>query len=295
MCLTTTPRGMARPHIPTFALQECSSLDDFLTQGCVPLTFWFFQTRAAFTSQKRMEKWSRDRLDDYILLPGLKNFVWRKDCFFVSHFWDSANHPDPDGTCLRLHQKELEPQSWAYIWVDWSCMPQEPRSVPEERFFRRSLETISAIIRNCGFTYFYPPFKPRLWILYEIAEYILTCDGGLAVTPDIALFLEHVDEMVATSVQATLEKYNYECSYDGDRNYLTAWLELLVILKRLPMDVDVVRLVMDGITWQVTAHTQTYPLARMEIRKSEGLLVFDGREYNFTPFPQYKDFVRLNE
>ncbi|KAG4416346.1 hypothetical protein IFR04_010508 [Cadophora malorum] len=90
-------------RLPISTLQSLSTLDDFLSQAGIPLTFWFFQTRQAFLSQKRMNKWSRDRLDDYILLPGSKNFILRKDCFFESHFWDSPAHPDPDGGTLRLH------------------------------------------------------------------------------------------------------------------------------------------------------------------------------------------------
>jgi hypothetical protein len=171
-------------------------------------------------SQKRMEKWSRDRLDDYVLLPASPGYVERRDCFFVSHFWHTPDHPDPDGEYLRLHQAELESQTWSYIWVDWSCMPQNPRSSPEAVYFQRCLRTMSVIIRNCGFTYFYPPFEPRLWILYEITEDSLTCSGDIPPTPDIAPFLRHVTEMLEAGVQATLVEYSYRCSYDSDRQYL---------------------------------------------------------------------------
>lgn len=54
-------------------------------------------------SQERMEKWSRDKLDDYVLLPALPGFVTRKECFFISRFWHTRDHPDPDGEYLRLH------------------------------------------------------------------------------------------------------------------------------------------------------------------------------------------------
>ena len=53
-------------------------------------------------------------------------------------------------------------------------MPQTPRLLPEEAYFNRCLRTMSGIIHNCGFIYFYPPFEPRLWIMYEITEYVLT-------------------------------------------------------------------------------------------------------------------------
>jgi hypothetical protein len=108
------------------------------------------------------------------------------------------------------------------------------------------------IIRNCGFTYFYPPFEPRLWILYEITEYVLTCDGGIRKTSDIELFLQHIDEMLETGVQATLEKHSYRCSCDRDRQYLTSWLELLILLSRLHFDIGGVRRIMDNMTWSHT-------------------------------------------
>lgn len=272
-------------NLPRSMLQECHSLDDFLVEGGEPLMLWFFQQRSAFMSQKRMKKWSRDELDDYVLLPALRGFVMRRDCFFVSHFWRTQDHPDPDGEYLRLHQAELESQTWLYIWVDWTCMPQSPRSLPEEAYFHRCLRTMSGIIRNCGFIYFYPPFEPRLWILYEVTEYVLTCSGGIGMTSDIKPFLQHIDEMLETGVQATLAKYGYRCSFDRDRQYLTSWLELLVLLRRLHFSIDTIRNIMDHLTWFNVLGTQCYP--GVELKRFEGTLVVNGKMHTFTPFPQW--------
>jgi hypothetical protein len=227
--------------------------------------------RGAFMSQKRMNKWSRDELDDYILLPALPGFVTRLDCFFVSHFWRTQDHPDPDVEYLRLHQAELQSQTWSYIWVDWTCMPQSPRLPLEEAYFHRCLRTMPGIIRNCAFIYFYPPFEPRLWILYEITEYLLTCSGGLGTTSDIEPFLQHIDEMLKAGVQATLAKHNYRCSYDRDKQYLTSWLELLVLLKRSHLSIDSIRTIMDYTTWHHNFQTQLYP--GVELKIFEGSLV----------------------
>lgn len=268
-------------------LQECHSLDDFLAGGSKPFTFWFFQQRSAFMSQKRMKKWSRDELDDYVLLPAFPGFVMRRDCFFVSHFWRTQDHPDPDGEYLRLHQAELESQTWLYIWVDWTCMPQSPRSSPEEAYFHHCLQTMSSIIRNCGFIYFYPPFEPRLWILYEITEYVFTCSGDLESTSDIEPFLQHINEMLKTGVRATLAKHDYHCSYDRDRQYLTSWLELLVFLRRLNLNIDIIRKIMDHMTWLNVRETQYYPKLGVEVNRFEGTLVFNGKMHTFTPFPQW--------
>jgi hypothetical protein len=164
-------------------------------------------------------------------------------------------------------------------------MPQSPRSPQEEGFFHRCLQTMSGIIRNCGFMYFYPPFEPRLWTLYEIAEYKLTCVGGIAMTSDIEPFLKHIDEMLETGVRATLEKHKYSCSYDRDRQYLTSWLELLVLLQQSHFSIDMIRQMMDHMTWFPTLQTQTYPA--VELKRYEGTLVVNGEMHTFTPFPQW--------
>jgi hypothetical protein len=124
-------RNFAQGNLKRFKelLQKCSSLDDFLSGAAAGgfMMVWFFQRREAFLSQETMTKWSRNALDDYVLLPATDGFVSRKECFFVSHFWRTQEHPDPDGECLRLLQAELQSQHWLYIWVDWTCTPQSPQ------------------------------------------------------------------------------------------------------------------------------------------------------------------------
>ena len=275
-----------QPRATNFAegiLDACRSLDEMLAQCPNVMMLWFFQTRRAFMSQKRLQKWSRERLEDYVLLPALPGFVLRRDCFFVSHYWGTRTDPDPDGQYLRLHQANMDGQDWSYIWVDWTCMPQGPRTKPEELYFKRCLRTMSGIIRNCAFTYFYPPFEPRMWILYEINEFALTCDGGLLKTPDVEIYLDHIEEMIAQGVQATLTKHKYRCSDDGDRQYLTSWLELLVLLKCLQLDIGFIRKILDHLTWFHVRNTQSYP--GLVIDRYRGTLTYGETIHTFTPFP----------
>ncbi|KFZ01474.1 hypothetical protein V501_09979 [Pseudogymnoascus sp. VKM F-4519 (FW-2642)] len=274
-------------HLSRSILEECHSLDNFFNEKRNSQMFWFFQQRTAFMSQRRMKKWSRNELNDYVLLPASLGFVSRRDCFFVSHFWQTQEDPDPGGEYLRLHQAELKPQTWSYIWVDWTCMPQSPRLPQEEAYFSRCLGTMSGIIRNSGFIYFYPPFQPRLWILYEITEFAFTSSGGILATPDIKLFLKHIDEMLTTGVQATLAKHGYRCSCDHDRLHLTSWLELLVLLQQLHLGIDTIRKIMDGITWQNLAHTHRHlGVSEVELKRFEGTLVVNGKTHRFSSFPQ---------
>jgi hypothetical protein len=266
--------------------KECHTMDEFMFRSVEFGTpwLWFFQKRSAFATQKRFAKWSLDKLDDYILLPGSNGYIWRTECFFVSHFWQTRDDPDPDGHYLRLHQAQLECGQWSYIWVDWTCLPQYPRTDTQELYFRRGLELMTALIRNCTFTWFYPPFEPRLWILYEITEYTLTCTQGIPRTDDNRTYLEHLGEMLQSGVQTTLLKHGYRCSDTRDKEYLISWLELIILLRRLQLTNDHVRVIMDTLTWQNMCR-EMY-LSGVSIDKRKGTLVVNGRSYDFKPFPR---------
>ncbi|KAI0443611.1 hypothetical protein F4803DRAFT_514748 [Xylaria telfairii] len=271
--------------LATSMLERFTKLDNFLCRG--PVMYWFFQKREAFLSQKTISKWSSDRLDDYILLPSLKGYVTRSECFFLSHFWQKKDDPDPDGTYLRLNQQSLRLQSWSYIWVDWTCIPQHPRTEQEDIYFKRALNTMSGIIRNSGFIWYYPPFQPRLWILYEIAENDLTSDGDTLITPDNKEFKAHIQEMMDVGVRPTIDKYGYSCSYDRDKEYLISWLELLVLLRKLCVDTIDIRRILDGITWSHPRKMFTKTLTSLIIVcPYEGTLEFFGKRHTFTPLPE---------
>ncbi|EXJ67742.1 uncharacterized protein A1O5_09088 [Cladophialophora psammophila CBS 110553] len=280
----------------TEILRSYTCLDDFLAKAPKELMFWFFQQRKTFLSQKTMTKWSRDNLDDYILLPAQNGFVSRSECFFMSHFWLTQDHPDPDGECLRLLQAELRPQHWSYIWVDWTCIPQSPRTQAEETYFLRSLGTMPGIVRNCAFIWFYPPFEARLWILFEIAEFTLTSIVEFEATPDIREFKDHIRQMVDTSVRSVLDKYGYKCTHNRDKAFLTSWLEILILLRRLSVEIDDIRRIMDHLTWFQTTQVIIVkaPGAVFELCKFQGTFILNGERYKFTPFPKWVSSPIIN-
>lgn len=280
------------------SLRSYDCLDDFLEGAPSNLMFYFFHRRPAFMAQRVMTKWNRENLDDYILISASRGFLSRQDCFFVSHFWHSQEHPDPNGEYLRLHQIELMNQEWSYIWVDWTCIPQTPRSPLEEGYFYRSLDTVSHLIRECGFSYFYPPFAPRMWILYEVAEYLLTSSKSQFHTSDIQTFVEHVEEMVRDGVRTVFDKYDYGCAQSYDRQFLTSWLEVLVLLTRLQrksrFDEDDVRRMMNNITW--FSKTRIIFLrnrtgAPLIFERFNGIMSINGVRMVFTPFPDRTRYV----
>ncbi|KAF6814433.1 hypothetical protein CMUS01_12650 [Colletotrichum musicola] len=274
-------------------LRERTDLDEFLDKTSSTLMFWFFQRREVFLSQQTMTKWEGDRLDDYVVFPVFPGFVTRDKCFFISHFWRQEDHPDPNGEDLRLHQTSLTPASWSYIWVDWSCLPQHPRSDIEEAYFRRALTTIPAIITNCRFTWFYPNFQPRLWILFEVAQYFLTTlafrnPPDHVLPQDMRPFKRHIDEMEQDGVQSVLARYGYMASLDRDREYLTSWLDLIILLKRINLDVFGVRALCDNMALYPWMGGMTVSTANVtiELRRWEGVLVVGQNTYTFKPVPE---------
>ncbi|KAK7923477.1 hypothetical protein PG985_007548 [Apiospora marii] len=273
-------------------LQDYTDMDGFFRATPNSVMYWFFQRRDSFMTQKTMTKWSRENLDDYILLPATPGSVTRAECFFVSHYWHSAKDPDPGGKYLRLMQHDLQQTPWSYIWVDWTCVPQHPRSPEEEAYFTRVLQTMSGIIRNSGFMYYYPPFQPRLWILYEVAENFLTSVRHPEETPDLKPFAEHVREMVRVGVRPTLERHGYRCTYENDRDFLISWLEVLVLLNNLPIDVIDRRRLLDHLTWgpgatSIISNTVSGQL--VQLRRVEGVIEYAGECHTFTPFPEWVD------
>ena len=223
-------------------------------------------------------------------MPATSGFVNREDMFFVSHFWRSSHHPDPDGQYLRLNQEGLRVQRWSYIWVDWTCMPQSPRKPEEDAYFVRALETMSALIRNCGFMWFYPPFEPRLWILYEVTEYYLTCDQDLVSTDDNEQYVTHNREMLQLGVRPVLWKHHYRCTNHLDQAFLTSWLEVLILLTKLGLHIVDVRHMLDNLSWlargEVYIHL-TYRGGTLSIDKFKGTLSLEEKDFTFTPFPKW--------
>ncbi|KAM7187003.1 hypothetical protein V8F33_011475 [Rhypophila sp. PSN 637] len=99
-------------------------------------------------------------------------------------------------------------------------------------------------------------------------------------------FLTHILEMVRFGVKETLEKYKYRCSYTLDK----AWLELLVLVRRLRVYIDEVRKLMNYLTRNHS--TQVFIQSTREghsigLFRFEGTLMVNGERHTFTPFPRW--------
>lgn len=93
----------------------------------------------------------------------------REGKHFISHRWFSPTHPDPDGKQLALLRPCLEADS--FYWVDFSCIPQKPRTQQEESLFRDSISWLPSLMFNMNFIVLRfedDGYVDRAWCFFEL-------------------------------------------------------------------------------------------------------------------------------
>src|SRR5262249_34902067 len=91
-----------------------------------------------------------------------KNILATTPCIFVSHRWQLSDHPDPDGSHLRIILDRLKPviaqaqnqgADDVYLWIDFCCLPQrtEGRALsPEDgETLQAGLAQLTEILKSC--------------------------------------------------------------------------------------------------------------------------------------------------
>ena len=104
------------------------------------------------------------------ILPHLVPYgAIRGDRIFLSHRWLTPTHPDPLGYQLALLKARIDPQ--AYYWVDFSCLPQKPRTDPDETLFRESMFMLPSLMFNMDFLILRcegDGYFERAWCFFEM-------------------------------------------------------------------------------------------------------------------------------
>lgn len=122
--------------------------------------------------------------------------------------------------------------------------------------------------------------------MFEVAEFSFTEDGEIVETPDNKSFKDHIQEMLTTSVSFIFKKHQYKCTYSRDKEFISSWLELLVRLKKMSIDILDLRRLMDNLTWFPKADKICHNAAggMLEFKKFEGTLTRNGTVHAFSPF-----------
>ncbi|KFY21130.1 hypothetical protein V491_03138 [Pseudogymnoascus sp. VKM F-3775] len=247
--------------------------------------FWFFQLREVFISQDKFHRWDPNRLADYILLPMEDGFVNPRDCIFLSHYWRTPDHPDPKGEDLTVLQKRMGEGEWtsSYVWVDWTCVPQRERTEVQRQYFKRTLQTIAKLVRDCSFLWTFPQFEPRLWVLCEVAEYATSRPRTLPLA-DVQQFMAHLSDMMRAGVRPVLNKQGYKCTNQGDLEQVLAWLDILVTLNKTVPSMRVRRQILNTIN-DPMVQTCLHSEAGVAVDKRRGTIIANGKTYTFNPAP----------
>jgi hypothetical protein len=96
---------------------------------------------------------------------------------FISHRWESQEHPDPE----NLQLAKLRRLQNCFIIYDYSSFPQKPLSQSDAEDLELILKNMGEIIRNVVILD-HPGYVRRGWCLYE---YIASCLGGSTVCDEI--------------------------------------------------------------------------------------------------------------
>ncbi|OBT96482.1 hypothetical protein VE01_05652 [Pseudogymnoascus verrucosus] len=274
-------------HLHATALRGMKSLDEVLNSRTPISQMWFFQLKSSFMQQSRFTQWDESRLDDYVLIPVAAGFVNKTDCVFVSHFWRTTQHPDPEGLDLNLLRQDLADSRCSYVWVDWTCLPQGKLSDLQKYYFQVSLRKLPLLVRDCGYSWRFPDFQPRLWILFEVACWLFNHESCVEYD-DMAGYISDCREMVQVGVKAVVDKRKYKCTNGGDTRIVTSWLELLVLLYKHVPSISTRRDLLDtveGFHATTMAEVKFYSDDDISVDVVGGKLVVGNKTYSFTPIP----------
>ncbi|KAH7303546.1 hypothetical protein B0I35DRAFT_485120 [Stachybotrys elegans] len=292
---TSATREAVSKH--TAFLKGLKSLDELLANKEAP--FWFFQRRESFMQQTTFQKWDANWLGRYVLIPIEGGFANPEDCIFVSHYWQTPSHPDPEGRDLRQLQELLRDGFWsksAFFWVDWTCLPQRsataPRTPEQQQYFRQALASISRLVRDCSFLAHFTEFRPRLWVLFEVAAFTFNRAEPVGL-PCTDFFKKHLLQMKGNDVRLVLDKYNYACTNNADRNWVITQLEILLALRKTVPSIHTRRQILNAIdtsTIRYCAHEEV----RVQVDKERGTLIAGESTYQFNPLPVEDSASELN-
>lgn len=95
-------------------------------------------------------------------------------------------------------------------------------------------------------------------------------------------FADHVTEMVKQGVIPTLDKYKYRCTNKSDKQLVTGWMEIVVILFKTVKEAGRRQEIMDYLYQPYVGSIKFYD-SGLEIDKNAGTVTVNGTVHRFTP------------
>lgn len=103
-------------------------------------------------------------------LQELDNSPWRSPLLFISHRWESTDHPDPGGKLLS----RLREIGDAFLIIDYCSFPQKPYDALNAKKMDLILMHMDKLLRNV-LVMQHPEYLTRGWCVYE---YLAACLSG---------------------------------------------------------------------------------------------------------------------
>lgn len=105
---------------------------------------------------------------EIVLSEGFRG-KYEKKFLIISHRWITPSSPDPEAAQLEIIIKYLqENPNIEYVWYDFWCLPQKPRSIEEDVLFRTTLDKIYMLFLTCSVVVVLDlQYLGRFWTCYE--------------------------------------------------------------------------------------------------------------------------------
>ena len=110
-----------------------------------------FREWAFFQEAARLPDWATIRRDfPHLIRPKPEP----RNRLFITHRWESQQHPDPSGWQLRALQELADHYNFSdpnlCFWFDYMSLPQKPRVAVEQQIFAQGLDTIRRTVSECN-------------------------------------------------------------------------------------------------------------------------------------------------
>lgn len=126
---------------------------------------------------------------------------------FISHRWVSPDKPDsPIDPMVNVQQTQFHKvkhhlmfTNCEYVWYDYSCMPQHPRTEADQVVFKERLRSLNKMLSKCYETLSIcsDDYGKRSWCVAELSMsgYVTTGPWGIQSSGSTELFLTKFDLM----------------------------------------------------------------------------------------------------
>jgi len=195
-----------------------------------------------------------ERCGKQMTLSFLKSQINPIKFLFVSHRWDDKDDPDPNSDQLHLIKRflNLNP-SFKFVFYDFSCMWQNPRSPKQDEEFKNNLLALSEVVTKCSTLILHSPdYSDRGWCLMEL--YSSFVGGGnfyIQMNHSIEYIIRLKNLINDIKVSSIIKLHNMDMSgslnHDTLNDLMSGWSEhLMKEIESLKFtngsDIDIIRM-----------------------------------------------------